>query len=82
MFKKLFKKKLDVPQISHIEVEAIHLWQVEWTSRHDIYSGSLKKEFEVFTSEEDATAFANALRAAYKLLRHTSGTEVSLTKRL
>ncbi len=78
----LFFKKTSVPVSNEMkEVDAVQLWQVTWWSRHGAYSSDLEKEFEVFTSEQEANDFANALRAAYKLLRHTSGTEVKMEKR-
>jgi len=81
MIKNFFKKKLEVPLIKHVDVEAIQLWQVEWKSRYEDYSYAIKDEFEVFTSEEHAKEFAEALRAAFKLIRHTYGNEVKLSKR-
>ena len=79
---KLWFKKTAVPVSNETkEVETVQLWQVMWWSRDGEYSHSLNKEFEVFTSEEEAKNFADSLRAAFKLIRYTSGTEVKLTKR-
>ena len=57
-----------------VEVDTVQLWFVEWMSRHGEYSTDLQVEIEAFTSLETANAFKNALDAAFKLLKHTSGT--------
>jgi hypothetical protein len=78
----LFFKKTSVPVSNEMkEVDAVQLWQVTWWSRHGEYSSDLEKEFEVFTSEKEANEFAEALRAAYKLVRHTSRIGVNVEKR-
>lgn len=51
-------------------------WEVRWTSRFDDYSTSTQHEVKVFPNKEEADEFANALRSAFKLLRHTSNTQV------
>jgi hypothetical protein len=77
----LFTKKLEVPQSNEVKtVDAVQLWSVRWESRYGEYSGSTRKEMEAFTSEQEAQAFKLALENAFKLLRHTSGTTVILTK--
>lgn len=78
----LFFKKTTTPISNETkEVEAVQLWQVTWYSRHGAYSGDVEKEYEVFTSEQAAKDFADALEAAFKLLRYKHGTGVTLTKR-
>lgn len=62
-------------------VDAVELWYVEWTSRYDKYCNDTQKEFEAFPSKEDAENFAESLRQAFKLIRHTSQTRVSVYKR-
>lgn len=59
-----------------VEVKATRSWTVRWTSRHNPYSSGSRPECEVFTSATDAERFATALREAFKLIKHTSGTEV------
>ena len=78
----LFFKKTSVPVSNEMkEVDAVQLWQVTWWSRRGAYSSDVEKEFEAFTSEKEANDFADALKAAYKLIRHTSGTSVNVEKR-
>ncbi len=62
------------------EIKVAQTWEVRWQSRYGEYSGSVRPELESFLTEKEANDFAESLRAAYKLLRHTSGTEVSVAK--
>lgn len=55
-------------------------WEVRWISRQGKYSGDTKPEVAAFTNKEDAHIFANAVRDAYKMLRHTSDTAVYVEK--
>jgi hypothetical protein len=63
-------------------VDAVELWEVRWRSRYGEYFGDTQDECEVFPIEADAHAFAQALRDAYKLLKHTSGTKVSVLHKI
>ena len=77
----LIPKKLSVPQTNEVKtIDAVQLWTVRWESRYNEYSGGLRKEVEAFTSEQEAQDFKLALENAFKLLRHTSGTTVTLTR--
>lgn len=67
-----------MPTGDNKEVEAVKTWIVEWTSRYGQFSGDTKQEYEVFTDEKVANEFADQLRAAFKFLRHTSGTNVKV----
>ena len=62
------------------KVKAAQLWVVEWTSRHGRYYTDTKQEFEAFSSKDVADSYAEDLRRAYKLIRHTSGTQVVVRK--
>jgi hypothetical protein len=76
-----FKKKLVVPQSNEtVEKDVVQLWRVDWESRYGSFSNNTKKETEVFTSEEDAKAFKLSLENAFKLIKHTSGNQVSIEK--
>lgn len=72
-------KRLFIKGIKEREQEAVKTWTVMWHSRYDEYASGTKKEFEVFVSEEAANDFANDLRTAFKLIKHTSGNEVRVT---
>lgn len=80
MFK--FKtKKIEVPLDNEtVEVDTVVLTFVSWYSRKGKYSDDTKVEVEAFPNESDATCFADSLRAAFKLLRHTSKTDVKVSK--
>ena len=81
IFKKFFTKKVEVPETNEVkEVEAIQLWFVRWYSRSGSFSSDMRKEMEAFSSEEAAEEFAESLRAAFKLIRHTSGNRVTVEK--
>lgn len=64
-----------------VEAPAVQLWYVRWTSRHGAFSSDTREEMEAFTSAEEANTFADSLRAAFALLRHTSGVRVAVTTR-
>lgn len=79
---KLFFKKTEVPISNKVkEVETVQLWVVTWYSRYGPYSGDVQKEYEAFTSEEEANTFAESLRNAFKLIRHTNINGVYVEKR-
>ena len=63
-----------------VSVDVYEAWGVRWQSRHGGFSGDTKPEMRVFTSEKDAEEFADALRDAFRLIKHTSGTCVSVSK--
>jgi hypothetical protein len=74
-------KKIPVPVSNEIkEIDAIQLWEVRWSSRHGSYSTDTKFEMEAFPSKNQAEEFAQALRNAFKLIKHTSGNDVTVTK--
>lgn len=75
----LFKKIL-VPSKQNQELTAYETWAVRWRSRNGRYSSDIRDEMELFTSKEDAEKFATALREAFKLIRHTSGDKVEVSK--
>lgn len=74
LFKLFFRDKQEV------SVDAKVCWEVRWTSRYGEYSRETKPELRVFTSEEDANEFKDALVDAFKLIKHTSGTKVKIKK--
>ena len=55
-------------------------WQVRWTGRHGDFSSDTRPEIAAFSSHEEAEEFAEVLRESFKLLRHTSGTKVTVIK--
>lgn len=75
------KKKVTVPRDNATErIDAVQLWEVRWRSRRGEYFGDTQPEMEAFPSQEKADRFAEASRSAFKLIRHTSGTTVTVTK--
>ena len=77
------KKTIDVPCCNHTEpVPAVVLWYVRWYRRHGVFMHDVSVCVVAFPVKADATRFAEALRAAYALIRHTSGTEVSVTHKI
>jgi len=73
-------KKISAPSSIKEDITAYETWVVRWKSRYGSYSSDTKPEVEVFTSEEDACKFKQRLEEAFNLLRHTSGTKVTVTK--
>lgn len=73
-------KKIFVPSGEKQELTAYETWSVRWRSRYGEYYGHTQDEMEVFTTKEDAEKFATELRAAFKLIKHTSGCRVKVSK--
>ena len=73
-------KKLFAPTGENKELTTIQTWSVRWYSRYGAYSTDTRKECEVFISKEDAEHFAGQLKAAFKLIKHTSGTYITIEK--
>lgn len=73
-------RKLFIPSGEQEEILVYESWIVKWESRKGQHSGDVDKEMEIFTSKEDAEKFAEQLRKAFKLIRHTSGTHVKVEK--
>ncbi len=53
-------------------------WSVRWFSRWGEFSTETRQECEIFTSESEANEFANQLREAFQLIRHTSNSKVTV----
>jgi len=77
---KYILKTLFIPKEETIEIKAIKSWTVSWINRHGSFSWETETEYETFLSKEDAKAFKKQLKAAFNLLRHTSGTNVNITE--
>jgi len=75
-FKKLFVHETN----STKEINAVQLWEVRWKSRYNEFFSGTQPEVEIFTDEQTARDFKQALEQAFRLLRHTSGTRVTLKK--
>jgi hypothetical protein len=74
-------KKQTVPVSNDTkEIDVVQLWEVRWYSRYGEWNGNTKPEIECFTSEKDAEEFAKSLKNAFNLIRHTSGTKVTVVK--
>ena len=78
--KRLFKK-IVVPESNEVvEKEAVQLWVVSWISRHGACSYDIRTEFEAFENKQDALDFKQSLENAFKLLKHTHKTNVSINQ--
>jgi len=75
-----FAKPVEVPSGEVKTIKAVQLWEVRWTSRHGALSFDVRQEVEAFPTEAEAREFARALKAAFKLIKHSHGDEVSITK--
>ena len=78
--KKLFKRKKEIPTGQTIKVDVYEIWMVRWRSRSGLYHSDTKDTAEAFTNEQDARKFEKALKDAFKLIRHTSGTNITVEK--
>ena len=75
---KWFKKLIDAPSGDKVQLVSIRTYTVRWTSRHGTFSSDTRPEVQAFTNIEDAEYFAQALRDAFKLIRHTAGNVVEV----
>lgn len=74
-------KRIRVPESNNIkEVDAVQLWEVRWQSRNGEFHGETSREVEAFPTEKEASEFAESLKNAFKLIRHTSGNRVQIIK--
>lgn len=74
---KIFTKFLDVPATNETrQIEVAQLWNVRWKSYRRGYVSEdypdVHLELEAFPTREDAETFAQSLRLAAKLWRHTA----------
>ena len=74
------KKVATLADSEDTTIEGVQLWLVRWTSRYDSWHADTQKEVEAFASKETANRFATDLRNAFKLIRHTSRTTVTVEK--
>jgi hypothetical protein len=85
IFKKLLRNKssdsFDIIDGTQIEYKSSReSWLVRWRSRHGDFSCDTKDEVEIFLSEEEARFFKLQLELAFKLLKYTNGTKVTMEK--
>ena len=74
------KKWLSAPSGEIVQLEGVQTWQVRWLSRKGGGHYDTLPEVEVFTNYKDALHFKQQLEDAFKLIRHTSGTSVTIEK--
>ena len=74
----LLKRIFLGPEETSLPVYAHTSWTVRWQSRHNEYSSGTRPEAEVFPIKQDAEDFKQALEQAFKLIRYTSGTRVTI----
>lgn len=74
------KKWLIAPATNEVKkVEVVKLWYVRWTSRHGSFHSEVRQEVEAFPSFAAAEEFAEALRSAFKLVRHSDKAETHVS---
>lgn len=81
MFKIFSTKKKKIPTGEDQEIDVVDTWAVRWTSRYGEYSGDIMSSIEVFPTQSEAGMFADELKRAFKLLKHSGeGTGVRVLK--
>lgn len=75
-----FFKKIFIPNGQKEPVTAYETWVVRWRSRYGQYVSDTQDECEIFTTKEDAEKFAIQLKEAFKLIKHSSGNRVEVSK--
>jgi len=73
-------KKLFIPTKQKNQLKSYKSWVVRWKSRQGEFQSNTQNECEIFTTKKDAVLFANQLKNAFKLIRHSSGNEVTVYK--
>lgn len=78
----LWLKKKEIPVSNETQfIDVVQTWEVRWTSETGKYPyNRTQPEMEVFLSKQQAEDFADSLRAAFKLVKHTSYDVVVVTK--
>lgn len=80
---KFWLKKGSVPLSNETkQVDEARLWAVRWTARYSDFSAGTMPVMRVFPSKIDAEEFAQSLKAAFKLIQHTSGDHVYIEEML
>lgn len=78
---KWFRKLINAPSGDTVILQGLETWLVRWDSRYGSFHAHLTPEVQAFLSEEDAKHFAEQLRSAFKLLKHTGeGTRVIMER--
>lgn len=81
LFNALVRKPVEVPATNETKtVDGVQVWTVRWLSRYGEFSGNVREEVAAFVNEQEAKDFKESIENAFKLLRHTSGTTVILTR--
>lgn len=76
-----WSKKIECPKSDTLEsLRAVQLTYVSWYKRTGDYYHNIEKCVEAFPSEDDAEKFAESLRCAFKLIRHTARNKVIVYK--
>ena len=63
-----------------MSVSVVDCWEVRWQSRYGKWDHEVRDEVRIFISHSEAISFEEALRDAFKLVKHTSGNQVSIEK--
>lgn len=63
------KVPVSVPSGETVELEGLETWQVTWIARYGEWQGNTSPVGKLFTNEEDARTFANALADAFELVK-------------
>lgn len=76
----LRKSTVDCPKSDEtVKLETVPLTYVRWQARFGEFSYDVRECVEAFPNPEDAEKFAESLRAAFKLIRHTSGNKITVS---
>lgn len=75
------RKKITIKDEQTEELEAHDTWEVRWESRHGNYHSDRQPEIEVFTSEEGAKKFKQALVDAQALFGDTNNRNITVGRR-
>jgi len=71
---------LKSPKSEMRTAQTLESWTVRWISRDGIWNDHVREESRAFTSHEAAEEFRNRLKQAFKLIKHTSQSEVTVEK--
>lgn len=74
-----FRKKIYAPSVDTVQLDGLKTWTVRWIAKVDDHPFTTRRpEVQAFTNGSDAEHFAQSLRDAFKLLRHTAESTVTV----
>jgi|GEM_PF-3696356 len=78
IFDQFFAPEKQTQETNRDNMVLTDAWCVRWFSRWGEFSTETRQECEIFATEEEAHEFANRIKEAFQLIRHTSNAKVTV----